>query len=280
MRSYDSRVSTLPVLLLAAAGVGFGHAVMPDHWLPLAILTRTRHDRTGKVARLSLAAAVAHVMVSLLLGGVMILVGLQFRTTIAGHTDLVVGSILLATGTVFLILDLRGKDHGRAHGHAHGHGTHRHDARDDDAHAPGGDDHHEHGPHEDRAPRHDEHSGHEHEHAGHGDGRTAVLDRPATQTHTRGARGLAALLVPFGAAASPDLTILPVFLAASALGAGAALGSLAVFTIVTVVTIVGLTVAAALGARRLTAPWIDRSANLLTAATLLIIGALVVFGLI
>ena len=111
-------------------------------------------------------------------------------------------------------------------------------------------------------------------------GQPRVLDRQATQTQARGARGLATLLVPFGAAASPDLTILPVFLAASALGAGAAIGSLAVFTIVTVVTIVGLTLAAALGARLLTAPWIDRGANLLTAGTLLLIGALVISGLI
>jgi nickel/cobalt exporter len=254
-------VNTLPVIVLAAAGVGFGHAVMPDHWLPLAILSRTRHYRTGKVVRLSLAAAAAHVVVSLLLGGVVILVGLQFRTPIAGHADLVVGSILLATGAVFLILELRGKGHG--HGHGHDHGTH----------SPGGHDHDRRGHHHD-----------EHHHVGHGDGRTAVLERPAARTQTRpqarGPRGLATLIIPFGAAASPDLTILPVFLAASALGAGAALGSVAVFTIVTVATIVGLSVATALGTRLLTAPWIDRSANLLTAGTLLLIGALVVGGLI
>ncbi len=266
-------VRTLPVLLLAAAGVGFGHAVMPDHWLPLAVLSRTRHYPTGKVARLSLAAGVAHVVVSLLLGAVVIGVGLQFRAGIAGHTNLVVGSILLATGAVFLLLDLRGK------GHGHDHGRHSHDGLDEDAHAPGGDAHHDHDHHGHDAHHHHEHE--HHEHAGHGDGRTAVLDRRATRTQARGARGgLAALLVPFGAAASPDLTILPVFLAASALGAGAALGSLAVFTIVTVVTIVALTITTALGARLLTAPWIDRGANLLTAGTLLLIGALVVFGLI
>jgi nickel/cobalt transporter (NicO) family protein len=259
MREYPLGVSTLPVILLAAAGVGFGHAVMPDHWLPLAVLSRTRHYRTGTVARLSLAAGVAHVVVSLLLGAVVIGVGLQFRSAIAGHTDLVIGGILLATGAVFLLLDLRGK------GHRHGHGSHHHDQ----------DGHH----HDDH-----DHAGHEHhEHAGHRGGGTAVLDRRATRTQVRGERGprgLAALLVPFGAAASPDLTILPVFLAASALGAGAAIGSLAVFTIVTVVTIVGLTIATALGARLLTAPWVDRSANLLTAGTLLLIGVLVVFGLI
>jgi nickel/cobalt exporter len=261
-------VNTLPVLLLAAAGVGFGHAVMPDHWLPLAIVSRTRRYRTGKVARLSLAAGLTHVVVSLLLGALVIGIGLQFRAAVAGHTDLVVGSILLATGAIFLILDLRGRGHGHdhdGHGHGHGHGLASSD--------------HDHGAHHDA---HHDHDGHEHhEHAG--SGRTAVLDRPPTQTRARGergARGLADVLVPFGAAASPDLTILPVFLAASALGAGAAIGSLAVFTLVTMGTIAGLTVATALGARLLTAPWIDRGANLLTAGTLLLIGALVVFGLI
>lgn len=287
-------MNTLPVILLAAAGVGFGHAVMPDHWLPLAVLSRTRRYGTGAVLRLSVAAAVAHVLVSLILGAVVIGVGLQFRAAIAGHTDLVVGSILLATGAVLLFLELRGK----GHGHGHDNGPHGHDVRHDGAHTPGA---HDHGHHEDGASQHSHDHGngadHAHEHhahghdtddahehhalAGHSSG-TAVLDRAAaqTQTQTRGARGIATLLIPFGAAASPDLTILPVFLAASALGAGAAIGSLAAFALVTAVTIVGLTIAAALGARLLTASWTDRGANLLTAGTLLLIGTLVVSGLI
>ena len=93
-------------------------------------------------------------------------------------------------------------------------------------------------------------------------------------------RAAAALAVPFGAAASPDLTILPVFLAASALGGATAVGSLLVFAIVTVATIVGLTVAASFGAARLTAPWVERRANLLTAGTLLVLGGLIAFGLL
>ena len=89
-----------------------------------------------------------------------------------------------------------------------------------------------------------------------------------------------ALAVPFGAAASPDLTILPVFLAAGALGGAAGLGSLIAFACATVFTIVGLTVAASFGAARLTAPWLERRANLLTALALLAVGGLVAFGLI
>lgn len=275
-------MNTLPALLLAAAGVGAGHAVMPDHWLPLAVLSRTSRYRTARVVRVSLAAALAHVVVSLVLGGILVVIGLQFRATVERHTDLVVGGILLATGTAFLVLDLLGKGHG--HGHRHDATAHDHDAAGHDHDAAG---------HNQDAAGHDQghltHPGHvQHEHDGHDhDGRlhehgrtTAVLERPQLTPVTRAGRGLAGLLIPFGAAASPDLTILPVFLAASAVSVTAALGSLTAFTAATIATIVGLTTAAALGSRLLTAGWIDRRANLITALTLAAIGGLVAVGLI
>jgi len=274
----------LLALLLAAAGVGVGHAVMPDHWLPLAVLSRTSRYRAARVARLSLAAALTHVVVSLVLGGILIVIGLQFRATVARHTDLAAGGILLVTGAVFLVLDLAGKGHGHPHdgdgghhGHGRGHGHHHHhdglvhSSHDHDAHDHDAHDHssHDHGAHDHDGRRH------EHSHA-----TTAVLERPEPAPGHHSARGLARLLIPFGAAASPDLTILPVFVAASALGTTAALGSLAAFIVATVATIVGLTTATALGARLLTASWIDRRANLITAVTLVAIGALATAGLI
>jgi nickel/cobalt transporter (NicO) family protein len=221
----------MPALLLAAAGVGVGHAVMPDHWLPLAAVSRTSRYRTARVVRLSLAAAFTHVAVSVVFGGILVVIGLQFRTTVARHTDLVVGGILLATGAVFLVLDLIGKGQGGGHDG----GGHQHVHSNDHGYGHGN-----------------------HGHAG----------------------GLAGLLIPFGAAASPDPTILPVFLAASVLGTAAALGSLATFAVATVATIVGLTTATALGARLFTSAWIDRRANLVTALTLVAIGALAAAGLI
>jgi nickel/cobalt transporter (NicO) family protein len=264
---YCRCVNMLPALLLAAAGVGVGHAVMPDHWLPLAVLSRTRRYRTARVLRLSLAASLTHVVVSLVFGGILVVIGLQFRTTVARHVDLVVGGILLATGAVFFILDLLGQGHGHSHdGEGHHHDGHSHDGG---GHHRGPGEHHDHG---DRG-----HDGHVHEH---GHSTTAVLERPEPASDNRTARGLAGLLIPFGAAASPDLTILPVFLAASALGAAAALGALATFAVATVVTIAGLTTATALGTRLFTASWIDRRANLITALTLIAIGALVAAGLI
>ena len=87
-------------------------------------------------------------------------------------------------------------------------------------------------------------------------------------------------MVPFGAAASPDLTILPVFLAATAVGAGTAIGSLIIFGAVTIATIVALTLGAARGGYQIRGQWLDRWGNTITAITLIIIGTLVLTAII
>lgn len=235
---------TAPALIAAAAGVGFGHAIMPDHWVPLAVVGRTRRYPLRQVARLSGLAGVAHVLVSVLLGGVIVAIGLQFRSTIEHAQNTLVGLVLIATAVGFIGLELSGRGHTHDHageaGHGHDHDDYDHDHDHDDDH------HH-----------HQTASGHQ--------GRV---------------RRLTGIMIPFGAAASPDLTILPVFLAAAAVGVGTAIGSLAAFAVVTIATIVGLTVAATVGGYQLRGNWLERWGNAITAITLLVIGTLVVTGTI
>lgn len=223
-----------PALIAAAAGVGFGHAVMPDHWVPLAVVGRTRRYPLSKVARLSGLAGVAHVLISIVLGAVIIAIGLQFRSTVQDAQDTIIGCLLIATGVGFGAFELIGPGHSHDHPHGHGH-SHHHDGHDDD---------HQH---------HDE---------------------------RRGVRGVAAIMVPFGAAASPDLTILPVFLAATTTGVATAVGSLVIFAVVTIGTIVGLTLIAAKGGYQIRGQWLERWGNTITAATLIVIGVLVLAGAI
>jgi nickel/cobalt transporter (NicO) family protein len=252
---------TEPALLAAAAGVGFGHAVLPDHWVPLAVLGRTRRYPLSRLARLSGLAGVAHVLVSIVLGAVIIVVGLQFRSAIQHAQDTIIGCILIATGIGFAALELSG--HGHHHDHHHEHDRERHG------------DHHEHG----RAHEH----GHRERGGGSGGGGGLVEsqsgDREPGRAHGR-LSGLAAVMVPFGAAASPDLTILPVFLAATTAGVATAVGSLVVFAAVTIGTIVGLTVAAARGGYQVRGEWLERWGNMITATVLAAIGVLVLSGLI
>lgn len=226
-----------PALLAAAAGVAFGHAILPDHWVPLAVLGRTRRYPLGRVARLASLAGIGHVLTSVLLGAVIIVVGLQFESTIQNAQDTIIGLVLIATGIGFVVLHISGRGHG--HGHAHDHD-----------HAHGQDDAHDSGDH-DRA-------GHRHDRGG----------------------SLAAVIVPFGAAASPDLTILPVFLAASTAGVVTAVSSLAIFGMVTIGTIVGLTVSAARSGYEVHGEWLERWGNALTAVVLILIGGLVFAGVI
>lgn len=223
-------MSTTPALLLAAGGVGFGHAVLPDHWAPLAVVGRTQHYPLSRVARLSGLAGVAHVAVSIILGAVIIAVGLQFRSSVQNAQDTIIGVLLIATGVGFALLELTG--HGHRHPHDAGEHTHEH--------------------------------GHEHADRAHSHGRSRVL----------------AIMVPFGAAASPDLTILPVFLAATSAGTATAVGSLVVFATVTIATIVGLTLAATAGGYQLRGEWLERWGNALTATVLIVIGALVLAGVL
>jgi nickel/cobalt exporter len=240
--------ATGPALLAAAAGVGFGHAILPDHWVPLAVVGRTRRYPLSRIARLSSLAGVAHVLVSIVLGAVIIAIGLQFRSTIEHAQDTIIGCILIATGIGFFVLELTG--HGHHHGdHDHHHGDH------------GDHDHHDH-----RDPDRHTHDGYGHHHA--------------DERAPRQLNGLAAVMVPFGAAASPDLTILPVFLAATTAGIATAVGSLLIFAAVTIGTIVGLTLAAARGGYQIQGDWLERWGNVFTATVLAVIGLLVLVGII
>jgi hypothetical protein len=259
--------ATTPALLAAAAGVGFGHAILPDHWVPLAVVGRTRRLPLARVARLSGLAGVAHVLVSVLLGGAIVAVGLQFRSAVQSAQDTIVGSLLVATGVGFAIAELTGRGHHHAHtepdseprGHAH-------------LRAPGDSHAHAHAPAQAPAPAHEHDNEHAHE-------APSPADGPAIE-EGHGLHGVATVMVPFGAAASPDLTILPVFLAATTVGVATAIGSLVIFAAVTIATIVGLTLAACFGGYQLRAAWLERWGNACTALVLLVIGALVLAGVI
>jgi nickel/cobalt transporter (NicO) family protein len=233
-------------LLVAAAGVGFGHAVLPDHWVPLAVVGRVEGYPPRRVARLATFAGITHVLVSLVLGAVIIVIGLQFRSSVEHAQDAIVGSILIATGVLFAGLELAGR------GHHHG---------------PGGHSHHDHSHHD--HSHHDDHHAHTHDH-----------DHAHDHGHEPRPRSRLAVIVPFGAAASPDLTILPVFLAAAAAGGFAPVGVLVVFAAVTIGTICVLTTVAHASGRRVEARWLDRWGNAFTAGVLVVIGLLIVAGVI
>ncbi len=236
------------LLLLGAAGtVAILHSILPDHWVPLAIVARTQHWSIWRVARISALASLGHVIASLMLGGIIALIGLQFQHELDIQQGHIIGGILALTGLGFLIWGLVGNGHG--HGHSHT-GKYEHD-------------------HTHESEEHSHNHPHEHE--------VVQAIRPLATQQTL-VRRLAAIAIPFGVAASPDLTILPIALAASTVGGGAVVGVLGVFAVLTISMFIGLTILATLAGYQIKGVWLENNANTITSLVLIAIGVIAFIG--
>ena len=237
--------SSLWLLLGAAAVVAILHSILPDHWVPLAVVARTQRWSLFHVGRITFLAALGHVVTSLVLAGILAVIGLQFQKVVETQQGHIIGAVLVLTGLIFLIWGIVGTG---PQGHHHGEGhTHTHELTHDQ---------HEHEQEQEHDHRYDK----------------DMVKEPSI------ARRLAAIAIPFGVAASPDLTILPVALAASALGIGAVVGVLSTFAIFTIVTFVGLTVIATIAGYQVKGAWIENNANTLTSLVLIAIGVVAFLG--
>ena len=284
---------SVALLVVAAGVVGFVHSILPDHWVPLAVVGRTQRWSLFRVARISALAAAGHVLASLVLAGVIALIGLRFQKAIETQQGHIVGGVLVLTGVGFLLWGLTG--HGHAHGHDNGDSHEVHD--NDDGHEHDGHDHppspevvdlesHDHQHPEPVAAGDREHE-HKHAHAekihSHPHSHEAFIANRQRVLLARAeaptlAGRLAAIAVPFGVAASPDLTVLPVALAASAYGSGAVTAVLVTFAVITMGTFVGLTVVAAAAGYQVRGEWLEKNANTITSLVLIAIGVVAFFG--
>ena len=220
------------LLLLAAAAVALLHSMLPDHWVPLAVVARGERWGPIRTLRVSGLAAAGHVVTSLVLAAVVAIVGLRFQTLIVGAEGRIVGGLLIVTGLGFLLWGLLRGGH-----------------------------HHEH--------THDDEHGHDHV------ARDHYEDEPQRPLRSR----LAAIVVPFGVAASPDLTVLPEVLAAAGSGVLLVVGVLVVFGAVTMAVFMGLTLAGAFVGYQIKGEWLERHAYTITAGVLIVIGLLALAGL-
>lgn len=262
------------LLVLGAAALAVIHSVLPDHWVPLAVVARTQRWSMVRLARVSTLAAGGHVLTSVLLAGAVALVGLRFQHQVETQQGHIVGVVLIVTGLGFFAWGLTG------HGHAHGHGG-EHPPPEPQSHQ------HEHTTNVAATDPTGEHS-HEHAHGrlqhihrhNHDAYVQAQADRIAHHTERGGLAGhFAAIAVPFGVAASPDLTVLPIGIAAGAYGVGEVLTVLAVFAAMTIAAFVGLTVAATAAGYQMRGEWLEDHANTITALVLVGIGLVAFVGL-
>ncbi len=127
--------SSLSLLLATAVSIGFVHTLIGvDHSLPFVVLGRARGWSLGRVLAITAACGVAHVLSSVLIGGIGIAIGagLEQLEIIEGFRGSVASWLIIGFGLLWATWAfVRGqRGHHHSHGHAHSDGTvheHGHD---------------------------------------------------------------------------------------------------------------------------------------------------------
>jgi len=122
------------LLLIGAVGaVGVLHTMVPDHWVPIALIARQRGWSKAQTARASLLAGTGHVLSTLAIALVVWLAGVAAAERFGHMVDTISSLALIAFGgwiaTSAWWEMRRNAGHGHAHSHSHQHGhSHAHDA--------------------------------------------------------------------------------------------------------------------------------------------------------
>jgi hypothetical protein len=116
-----------PALAIAAASVGALHSFAPDHWVPIAAVSRARGWSLRRTARIALLCGFGHVTVSVALGLVALVSGTAAIEAIGAQTGAVASLLLIGFGVAYALWGARHVIGAKLHGHSHHHYDHVHD---------------------------------------------------------------------------------------------------------------------------------------------------------
>jgi hypothetical protein len=296
------------LLIGAVAAVGVLHTIVPDHWLPIALIARERGWSRAETARAALQAGTGHVLSTLVIGLAVWAAGVAVAQRFGQFVDAASGIALIGFGGWVAFSAWRELHPTGGHGHGH---SHAHPHRHDDDHHKDQDHHHEQYPQPLDAP-----FSHDHQSAPADDrlyaplrGDAAPLTRhvhvhrhgaaaahthwhdhlpatahpvlagfaaePPVHVHRHKTTARTALLLILGS--SPMVEGIPAFFAAAKYGIGLMVPMAAVFALSTITTYVLLCVHATAGLRHLRLGIFERYGEVLSGAVIALVG--LIFGL-
>ena len=241
----DLSHATSFALILAVAAVGVFHTLVPDHWMPIVALARSRGWSRARTARAAAIAGIGHTASTLAIGIVIWGVGVAFASRYAHGGNVVAALALLAFGGWVAWAGWRELSAGRGHGHEHFEHAHLHVHDDGVRHV------------------------HWHEHSQE-DWHPVEGGAAAMHWHAHAESGRTALLLVLGS--SPMIEGLPAFFAASNYGPGVLVLMSTVFAASTLVTYVVASTAALAGAERISFGFLERYGEVLSGLTIAGVG--------
>ena len=252
--------ATPALLVIAVAAVGVLHTLVPDHWVPIALLARRQGWTRSQTVRAAAIAGIGHTVSTLAIALLVWIAGALFAERFGRAVDLVTSWALIVFGAWVVVGALRelreegarwaaGADadpaarRGHAHQHRHGDLIHAH------WHTHGSADWHE--------------------------TATVVTDESPEHEHEHTTSSRTALLLILGS--SPMVEGIPAFFAASRFGLALIALMSAVFALSTIATYVALCVASATGLQRLRIGPLERYGEVLSGGLIAALGIVFLF---
>lgn len=90
-------------LLAGGFGVAFLHAVLPTHWLPFVLVGRAQRWNAGMTFAAVVAAGLAHIASTALVGGLIAAAGLALEGWVSGLLPWLSAALLFAFGLFYLV---------------------------------------------------------------------------------------------------------------------------------------------------------------------------------
>ncbi len=104
-------------ILIGAFVVSTIHALMPDHWIPLVLISKAEGWSQGETLWISALVTLPHMISTILLGMAVGLIGLQLSTAYELIMERLTPTAFILIGGYYILRGLRGKGH-------HHHGDH------------------------------------------------------------------------------------------------------------------------------------------------------------
>lgn len=92
-------------IFLGSLVLSIVHIVMPNHWVPIAVIGKAEGSDRGRLTRVAGLAGISHSLSTILIGVAVGLLGLRLAAISLGAMRLVGPSLFFLFGTLYLIGD-------------------------------------------------------------------------------------------------------------------------------------------------------------------------------
>jgi nickel/cobalt transporter (NicO) family protein len=133
-------------IIIGSSLLSFFHALIPHHWLPLALAGKSEKWSVKETIRITLLIGLMHTFSTIIIGIVIGIIGYKLTDLFQSFENLLAPSILIGLGLFFLVNNFISKD-------KHEHDEHHH-------HEP--EEHHHHDVHNNGEQNHEHNENHEH----------------------------------------------------------------------------------------------------------------------